>query len=506
MENMERKGFDNAKYLEEQSSYILKRAEKFKKLYLEFGGKLVMDYHAARVLPGFDPNAKIQLLHKLRDKTDIVICISAGDIERKKLRADFGITYDADTLKLIDDLRDWDLDVTAVVLTRYNDQPAVQQFKNRLERRGIRTYTHRSTRGYPTDVDAIVSPEGFGANPRIETTKPIVVIAAPGPGSGKMATCLSQLYHDHINGIESGYAKFETFPIWNIPLKHPVNVAYEAATADLEDVNMEDHFHMKAHGETAINYNRDIEIFPVLKRILEKIGGSEADYESPTDMGVNRAGFAISDDQAVRDAACQEVIRRYFRYQCEYVMGFAEENTVRRCESLMNELGAKPEDRNVVPPARSAAERAQDTGKGNEGVFCGAAIELKNGSMITGCNSPLMHASSSVILNAVKTLAEIPDKMHVLGPNVIKSIGTLKRKILSKKTPSLDLEETLIALSVSATSNPAAELAMEKLKELKGCEMHISHIPTPGDEGGLRRLGINLTSDPHFASKNLFLT
>ena len=499
-------GFDSEKYLEEQSASIIERAGQFdNKLYLEFGGKLVYDYHAARILPGFDPNAKIRLLHRLRDKADIVLCIHAGDIERKKLRADFGITYDADILRLIDDLRDWDLSVCGVVITRYNDQSAVNQFKNRLERRDIRTYTHRATKGYPANVDMIVSDEGYGANPRIETRKPVVVVAAPGPGSGKMATCLSQLYHDHKMGIHSGYAKFETFPVWNLPLKHPVNVAYESATADLGDFNMVDPFHLEAHGETAVNYNRDVEIFPVLKRILQRITGGESMYRSPTEMGVNRAGFAVVDDEAVRTAAVQEIIRRYFRYQCEYAMGFADSDTVERSELLMKEMDVEPTHRNVVVPAREAAQEAETKGKGNAGVFCGAAIEIEEGVMVKGCNSPLLHASSGLILNAVKHLAEIPEQMHVLAPSVMESIGKLKRGILQRKTPSLDLEETLIALSVSAAGNPAAQMAMEKLSGLRGCEMHITHIPTPGDEQGLRRLGINLTSEPAFAGKNLFL-
>jgi len=504
---MTRVGFDSGKYLDEQSAYIVERAESSgDKLYLEFGGKLIFDYHAARILPGFDPNAKIRLLHRLRDKTDIVLCIYAGDIERKKLRADFGITYDVDTLRLIDDLREWDLDVAGVVITRFDDQPAVRQFRDRLDRRGIRTYVHRATRGYPTDVDVIVSDEGYGANPRIETVKPIVVVTAPGPGSGKMATCLSQLYHDHRHGIQAGYAKFETFPIWNLPLKHPVNVAYEAATADLGDFNLVDPFHLEANGEKAINYNRDVEIFPVLKRILEKITGSASLYKSPTDMGVNRAGFAIVDDEVVRGAATQEVIRRYLRYQCEYAMGFADQETVERSELLMKEMEVSPEDRRVVPPARRAALEAKQKGKGRDNVFCGAAMELRDGTMVTGCNSPLLHASSSLVLNAAKVAAGLPDALHILSPNVMESIASLKTGILNGKTPSLDLEETLIALSVSATANPAAELAMDKLKELRGCEMHITHIPTPGDEAGLRRLGVNVTSEPAFASKNLFVT
>ena len=500
-------GFDNDRYLDEQSEYIIQRAEKFKnKLYLEFGGKLVFDYHASRILPGFDPNVKIRLLQRLRDRAEIILCIYAGDIERKKVRADFGITYDSDMLRLIDDLREWGLSVAGVVITRFNEQPAAVQFKNRLDRRGVKTYIHRATKGYPTDVDMIASDEGYGANPYIETTKPIVVVSAPGPGSGKMGTCLSQLYHDHKRGLASGYSKFETFPIWNLPLKHPVNIAYEAATADLGDFNMLDSFHLEAHGEQSVNYNRDVEIFPVLKRILERITGEASIYQSPTDMGVNRAGFAIVDDEAVQAAAIQEIIRRYFRYRCEYALGSADRKTVERTELLLKEVGAEPEARAVVVPAREAAKKAQQNEKGRDRIFCGAAIQLVDGRMITGCNSPLMHAASAMLLNALKTLAELPDEMDLLGANVIESIRHLKQDLLNGKSASLDMEETLIALSVSAPVNPAAQMAMEKLPELRGCEVHLSHIPSPGDEVGLRRLGVNVTSDADFASHNLFLT
>ncbi|MBN1621898.1 MAG: DUF1846 domain-containing protein [Endomicrobiales bacterium] len=499
-------GFDNEKYLNEQSKAILERIKTFdNKLYLEFGGKLIFDYHASRVLPGFDPNVKMKLLQKLKDQADIILCIYAGDIERKKVRADFGITYDVDALKLIDDLKEWGLDVTSVVITRFENQPSAQFFKNKLERRNISVYTHGVTKGYPTDVDLIVSDKGYGANEYIKTKKPLVVVTGPGPGSGKLATCLSQLYHDHKKGFNSGYAKFETFPIWNIPLKHPVNIAYESATADIKDYNEIDPFHLEAYNEKAINYNRDVEVFPVVKNILERITGKESMYKSPTDMGVNRAGFGIVDDEAVQNAAKQEVIRRYLRYKCEYAMGFVDKETVQRAELIMNELDMSPDDRNVVLPARKAAEEAQKTDKGNEGMFCGAAIELKEGTIITGKNSPLMHAASSLVLNAIKKLAEIPDKIHVLAPNIIESIRDLKSDILNKKTVSLNLDETLMVLSISATTNPTAKLAMEKLKELRGCEVHITHIPTPGDEAGLRTLGVNLTSDPVFSSKNLFI-
>ncbi|MEW6358926.1 MAG: DUF1846 domain-containing protein [Planctomycetota bacterium] len=500
-------GFDNDLYLKEQTSSILERVNRFgNKLYLEFGGKLIFDYHASRVLPGFDPNVKMRLLQQLKDKADIILCIYSGDIERRKVRADFGITYDVDALKLIDDLRDWGIDVTGVVITRFDDQPSVKVFKNKLERRGIRVYTHRSTKGYPTNVDLIVSDEGYGANEYIETKNPLVVVTGPGPGSGKLATCLSQLYHDHTRGIHSGYAKFETFPIWNLPLKHPVNVAYEAATADIRDYNQIDPFHLEKYGETTVNYNRDVEVFPVVRRILERIMGGESIYHSPTDMGVNRAGFGVTDDLVIREAAKQEIIRRYFRYACEYAMGFVDKQTVERAELLMKEMNVSPEHRPVVQSARQAAAEAEEKKKGNDGIFCGAAIQLKNGSIVTGNNSPLMHAASSLVLNALKQLAEIPDKLHLLSPTIIESIGNLKERILNSRRVSLDLEETLIALSISATTNTAAQLAMEHLNELRGCEMHMTHIPTPGDEGGLRRLGVNLTSEPNFSTKSLFVS
>jgi uncharacterized protein (UPF0371 family) len=498
-------GFDNEKYLAEQTTAILNRVKLYgNKLYLEFGGKLLFDYHAARVLPGFDPNVKMRLLQKIRDNSEVVLCIYAGDIERKKVRADFGITYDSDALKLIDDLREWGISVVGVVITRFENQLSAKIFKDKLERSHIRVYTHRFTKGYPTDVDSIVSDEGYGANEYILTNKPIVAVTGPGPYSGKLATCLSQIYHEYHHGVHAGYAKFETFPIWNLPLKHPVNMAYEAATADIKDFNIIDSFHLEAYNEKAVNYNRDVEVFPVLKRIIEKITGEPSFYKSPTDMGVNRAGFGIIDDDAVRAASVQEIIRRYFRYACEYAIGFADKDTVQRVELLLEYLGAKPEDRIVVKPARQAAMEAEKKGKGNEGIFCGAAIELADGIIVTGKNSPLMHAASALVLNAVRHLANIPDTMHLLPPNIMESISHFKKDVLKGKMVSLDLEETLIALSISATVNPAAQLAVEKLKELSGCEVHMTHMPTPGDEAGLRKLGVNLTSDPYFATKNLF--
>ncbi len=495
-------GFDNEKYLEEQSEAIRERVKKMNsKLYLEFGGKILFDYHAARVLPGFNPNVKMRLLQRLSKEAQIILCIYSGDIERRKVRADFGITYDVDAMKLIGDLAEWGLDVPAVVITRYDNQPAANIFKNKLERQGVRVYTHRYTKGYPTDVDLIVSEEGYGANTYIESEKQLVIVTGPGPGSGKLATCLSQLYHEHRRGINAGYAKFETFPIWNLPLKHPVNAAYEAATADIRDVNMIDPYHLEAYGESAVNYNRDVEIFPVIRRILERIMGNGTMYKSPTDMGVNRAGFSIIDDEAVRQAARQEIIRRYFRYACEYTLGLADHETVQRAELIMKEVDAVPEDRRVLKPARQAGEDARIKNKGNDGIFCGAAIELKDGRIVTGKNSPQMHASSSLILNAVKVLAGIPDNIPLLSAAIVDSITRFKKGIFGNRTMSLDLDEALISLAISATTNPTAQICLEQLKELRGCEAHITHIPTPGDEAGLRRLGVNLTSEPRYSTK-----
>ena len=498
--------FDNEKYINEQSAEILDRIKKFgDKLYLEFGGKLLYDYHAARVLPGYDPNIKMRLLQKLKDEADIILCIYAGDIERKKIRADFGITYDAEALKLIDDLRSWGINVLGVAITRFSGQPSAKLFKTKLERRNIKVYTHQFTKGYPTDVDLIVSDEGYGANDFIETNKSLVIVTGPGPGSGKLATCLSQVYHEHKRGITAGYAKFETFPIWNLPINHPVNIAYEAATADIRDFNLIDPFHMEAYNKTAVNYNRDIEVFPVLRRILKRIRGGDPLYHSPTDMGVNRAGFAITDDALTREASKQEIVRRYFRYRCEYVMGLADKETLQRVELLMEDLNISPEYRCVIEPAHRAALETHQQERGNEGIYCGAAIQLKDGTIITGSNSSQFHAASSLVLHAIKHLAEIPEKIELLSHNITESVSSLKTRVLNEKTLSLDLVETLIALSISATTNPAAQLAMEKLTDLKGCEVHMTHMPTPGDEAGLRRLGVNLTTDPLFASKDLFV-
>jgi uncharacterized protein (UPF0371 family) len=498
--------FDNDLYVERQAAAILKRVAQFDgKLYLEFGGKLLFDMHAARVLPGYDPHVKIRLLQRMRDDADIILCIYAGDIERKRIRGDFGISYDADALKLIDDLRDRGLNVTAVVITRFTGQPAAKAFEAKLQRRGIQTHLHRPIEGYPGDLARVISERGYGANAFIKTTKPLVVVTGPGPNSGKMGTCLSQVYHEYRAGGKAGYAKFETFPIWNLPLRHPVNLAYEAATADIRDFNLIDPFHLDAYGEKAINYNRDVETFPVLRTILERITGQKGLYKSPTDMGVNCAGFAIADDAAVQAAATQEILRRYFRHQCEYASGLCDHETIERIERLMEELCVHGEDRPGVVAAREAALAASgNPEKGNGGVHCGAALELADGRVVTGVNSPLLHAASSLVLNAVKVLADLPKKLDLLSPNIIHSIAHLKESVLQRKSVSLNLDETLIALAIASTTNPTAKLAMDQLPQLIGREMHLTHMPTPGDETGLRRLQINFTCDPNHATRDLY--
>jgi uncharacterized protein (UPF0371 family) len=499
-------GFDNEKYLTEQTAAINERVTRFSdKLYLEFGGKLLFDYHASRVLPGFDPNVKMRLLQALSDQAEVILCIYAGDIEKKKMRADFGITYDADALKLIDDLEDRGVPVTAVVITRYEGQPGAAAFKTQLENRGVQVHTHPFTKGYPTDVDTVVSDEGYGANSYVETEKPIVVVTGPGPGSGKLATCLSQFYHDHNRGLNSGYAKFETFPIWNLPLKHPVNSAYEAATAEMKDVNQIDHFHLEAYNERAVNYNRDIEAFPLLKRIIDKITGGNSFYASPTDMGVNRAGFGIIDDDVVREAGRQEIVRRYFRYACEHAMGLVDKGSVQRIQLLMKEHQLSQESRCVVAPARKAAKEAEEKGEGNRGIFCGAAMELPDGSIVTGYNTSQLHAASSLVLNVARRLADIPPDQDLLPVATFRSLTHLKKEVLNRERVSLDVEETLIALGLSAATDDRADGATKQLPALRGLEVHMTHMPSPGDEAGLRKLGVNLTTDPQFASTKLFV-
>jgi uncharacterized protein (UPF0371 family) len=499
-------GFDNEKYLKEQTSFILERVNRFNdKLYLEFGGKILFDYHAARVLPGFDPNVKMRLLQLLKEKIDVILCIHAGAIERKKVRADFGITYDVDALKTIDDFREWGIDIKAVVITRYQGQPPAKAFKNKLELSGVKVYLHYPIEGYPSDVERIVSDQGYGANEYIKTEKPIVIVTGPGPGSGKLATCLCNLYHEYKKGVKAGYAKFETFPIWDLPVDHKVNVAYEAATVDLKDEVLPDEEHFRSYHIKAVNYNRDIEAFHLVKRIIEKITGGTSMYLSPTDMGVNRISAGIVDDSLVSGASHQEVIRRYFRCAVEYAMGLVDRDSLDRAAEIMGRIGASIEDRLVVLPARKAASDAEKNGKGNSGIFCGAAVELPDGTIVTGKNSPLMHASSSLILNATKYLSGIPDSIHLLPQSIIDSVTHMKKNILNGHMVSLDVDETLIVLSISALSNPAAQLALEKLKCLRGCEVHLTHIPSPGDEAGLRKLNVNLTCDPEFPGKRLFI-
>ncbi|MBQ3242640.1 MAG: DUF1846 domain-containing protein, partial [Oscillospiraceae bacterium] len=460
-------GFDNEKYVHLQSEHIKKRIAQFGgKLYLEFGGKLFDDYHASRVLPGFEPDSKVKLLLQLKDQAEIVIVINASDIEKNKIRGDLGITYDLDVLRLIDAFRGIGLYVGSVVLTRYAGQAAADAFVKRLERLGVRVYRNYSIEGYPSNIPYIVSEQGFGRNEFIETSRPLVVVTAPGPGSGKMATCLSQLYHEFKRGVKAGYAKFETFPIWNIPLKHPVNLAYEAATADLNDVNMIDPFHLEAYGETTVNYNRDVEIFPVLRAMFEKIMG-ECPYKSPTDMGVNMAGNAICDDEVCREASKQEIIRRYYNSLCEKRQGLLEEDVVYKQELLMNQAGVSPADRPVV---KAAIDRAELTG------MPASAIQLPDGQIVTGKTSNLLGCSAALLLNALKVLGGIHHDIHLISPIVIEPIQKLKTQHLGGHNPRLHTDEILIALSISAATNPTAAIAMEQLPKLRDCECHSSVI------------------------------
>ena len=496
-------GFDAEKYLREQSKFILERIENgdADRLYLEFGGKLVHDKHAMRVLPGYDENAKIKLLKQMKDQTEVIICIYAGDITTSKTRHDFGITYDLEVMRLIDIFRKHNLKINSVVVTRYEDAPSVNMFIDKLERRGIKTYKHKFTKGYPTDVDTIVSDEGYGANPYIEVTKPVVVVTGPGGGSGKLATSLSQLYHDFKRGTKARYAKFETFPIWNLPLKHPVNIAYEAATADLRDVNMLDSFHLEAYGESAVNYNRDMEVFPVVKRIIEKITGT-TEYQSPTDMGVNRGGFAITDDEVCREAAYQEIIRRYLIAECDYKKGLISEASLERAQLLMKEVGKEVSDRKVVQPARDYVEKKRQDERYMNVVAM--AIEMPDGSIVTGRSSRRMAASAAAVLNAIKQLAGLPDEVLLISPQVLESTQNLKSDVLKYDRASLNLEEALIALTVSGTHNPTAQMAAEKLGCLKGCRAHCTAILSDHDEQTLRALGIDATCDPEYVTTNLY--
>ena len=492
---MLRLGFDNEKYLQMQSKRIKERISQFGgKLYLEFGGKLFDDYHASRVLPGFKPDSKINMLVQLKDEAEIVLVISAGDIEKNKVRGDLGITYDADVLRLIDAFRGYGLYVGSVVLTQFSGQASAVAYEKKLEGLGIRVYKHYPIEGYPANIPHIVSEDGFGKNDYIETERSLVVITAPGPGSGKMATCLSQLYHENKRGVKAGYAKFETFPIWNIPLRHPVNLAYEAATADLNDVNMIDPFHLEAYGETTINYNRDVEVFPVLNAMFEQIYG-ESPYKSPTDMGVNMVGNCIFDDEAVCQAARTEIVRRYYKALCDNRKGMLADDVIYKLELLMKQAGTSIADRTV---ATAANKRAEETGEP------AVAIELPDGTIVTGKTSNLLGASSAMLLNALKKLAGIEKEVKLIAPEIIEPIQKLKVGHLGNRNPRLHTDEVLIALSICAVNEPKAALALKQLEKLKCCEVHSTVILSSVDENVFKKLGINLTCEAKYETKKLF--
>ncbi len=488
-------GFDHQLYMQKQREHILERISQFDgKLYLEFGGKLFDDYHAARVLPGFEPDAKIRLLCSMADQAEIVFCISADNIEKNKIRADLGLSYDQDLLRQIDIVRGMGIAVNSVVITRYTGQSAADQFKNKLDALGIRHYIHRPIEGYPADVDHIVSEQGYGANPYIETTKPLVVVTAPGPGSGKLATCLSQVYHEHLRGHVAGYGKYETFPVWNLSLKHPVNLAYEAATADLQDVNMIDPFHLDAYGVTTVNYNRDVEAFPLVRTILSRITGNDQFYCSPTDMGVNMAGYAIVDDEVCRAASCQEIIRRYYKGLADLRMGRETQDTVDKLKKIMQQLDLHPTDRAVVQPALDKAER------------CGAAaaaIQLPDGRIISGKASDLLSACSAAVLNAIKVLADIPKEALLMSPAVLEPVIDLKTNLLSSHSSALKLDDVLTALYICAVTDPVAASAVAQLPHLQGCDIHSTQILHSGDESILRKMRMNLTCEPVFPNRSV---
>ena len=488
-------GYDHDLYTRTQSEHIRERISHFGgKLYLELGGKLFDDNHASRVLPGFRPDSKISMLLTMKEQIELIIVINADDIEKNKVRGDLGITYDADVLRLIDAFRGVGMYVGSVVLSRFNGQPQAEAFQNRLESLGVRVYRHYPIKGYPADVDLIVSDEGYGRNEYVETTRPLVLVTAPGPGSGKMAVCLSQLYQEHKRGVKAGYAKFETFPIWNLPLTHPVNVAYEAATADLSDVNMIDPYHLEAYGVSTVNYNRDIEVFPVLQATFTRIWG-ESPYKSPTDMGVNMVGNCIIDDEVCCNAAKQEIIRRFYNAKCQERKGIGNENELNKLNYLMQRLKLSDADRPVIAAARKRAEETDAPA---------AAIQLDDGRIITGKTSSLLGPSAAMLLNAVKALGGIDDEELLLPPSVIEPVQELKCKYLGNHNPRLHTDEVLVALSVSAASNPRAALAVEQLNKLKGLEAHTTVILSPVDVNIFRRLGINVTHDPKYQTYKLF--
>ena len=488
-------GFDNQKYLETQSAHIRERIKQFGgKLYLEFGGKLFDDYHASRVLPGFEPDSKIRMLQQLKDDVEIVVTICACDIEKNKVRGDLGIPYEEDVLRLIDIFRGMDLYVGSVVVTQYNGQSAADAFLKRLSALGVRTYRHYPIAGYPHNIDVIVSEEGYGRNEYIETSRPLVVVTAPGPGSGKMATCLSQLYHENRRGIKAGYAKFETFPIWNLPLKHPVNLAYEAATADLSDVNMIDPFHLEAYGVTTVNYNRDVEVFPVLRTIFESILG-ECPYKSPTDMGVNMVGNCIIDDEVCREASYMEILRRYYTALTDRLQGKADDELVFKLELLMKQAGITPD---IFPAVAASLKREQETG-----APAGAMV-LPDGQVITGRTSDLLGASASLLLNALKRLGGINQSLDLISTQVLEPICKLKTQSLGHKNPRLHSDEVLIALCVSALTNPIAALAQEQILKLKGCDAHFTVVLSDVDEKLYRRLGMHVSNEPKYERQRLY--
>ncbi len=492
---MRKPGFDSQKYIRLQSEHIRERIQQFGgKLYLEFGGKLFDDYHASRVLPGFAPDNKIRMLLQLKDQAEIVIAINANDIEKNKRRGDLGITYDTDVIRLVDVFRDFGLYVGSIALTQYTGQPSAELFEKRMTALGLKVFRLYRIPNYPSDIQTIVSDEGYGKNDYIETTRSLVVVTAPGPGSGKMAVCLSQLYHEHKRGIQAGYAKFETFPIWNLPLKHPVNLAYEAATADLNDVNMIDPFHLEAYGETTVNYNRDIEIFPVLKAIFERIYG-ECPYKSPTDMGVNMAGKSIIDDEICREASRQEVIRRYYKTACQLRQGLSSEQEINKLKLLMRTLGVDTSTRKTVPAALAVAERTGEPA---------TAIELTDGRIVTGKTSALLGASSAALLNALKLLADIPDELNLISPTVIEPIQHLKVDHMGNRNPRLHTDEVLIALAISAATDEVAARAMDHLSELKDCDAHSTVILSQVDDGMFKKLGVNVTCEPTYQNSKLY--
>lgn len=484
-----KQGFDNKKYIKIQSKKIKERFKLFDKLYLEVGGKLFDDYHASRVLPGFEPDAKINMFKELKDDLEIIFCINANDIERNKTRAEFGITYDMEVMRLIDNLSNLGFSINSVVITLYNNQTSVDKFINKLNNHNIKTYIHTFTKGYPSDVDTIVSEEGYGVNEYIETTKKLILVNAPGPGSGKLATCLSQLYHEHKRGINAGYAKFETFPVWNLPLKHPVNVAYEAATADLSDVNQIDSFHLEEYGITSVNYNRDLQTFPILKAILHRITGTDI-YKSPTDMGVNMIKECIIDNNIIEEASKKEIVRRYYQEKVNYKTGLVNKEVPERIKLLMNELSINEDIFDIIPVAIKKSELT------NRNVL---AIKLSNKKIITGKETELLSAPSSLVINAIKTLSKIPDNINLLSPSILEPI--LKQR---KNNTPLQLPEVMIALSICSVTNPMVEKALTYLEKLKNCDAHATYIVTNGDKKVLTELGIRLTCEDKFHSDKLF--